>query len=245
MLDFLIKRSGQLAWLVAGVFLGLAASQATASTLSWNTGDIGTSYSQSLTLSCDNLTNCSGTPWTGVSLSMSAVLKLVQYDAGTNVWTFSAVLNNTSSVPTGVSAGGLVGFGFDTNVLNPSVALADTSLWPSTTGWTAGLGKISGSFPTQVCLWSGNNCQAGNDQLAPGKSATVYFTIASSLGTLSFDNFAAKMAGVYCTDSTDGSSSCSYEFGTPVSTVPIPATGFLLIGALGGLGLMRKRRKAA
>ncbi len=30
-----------------------------------------------------------------------------------------------------------------------------------------------------------------------------------------------------------------------ITTVPVPAAGFLLLGALGGLGMMRRRRKAA
>lgn len=40
-----------------------------------------------------------------------------------------------------------------------------------------------------------------------------------------------------------GGLSHSYSLGTPISTVPLPAAGFLLFGALGGLGFVARRRR--
>ena len=46
--------------------------------------------------------------------------------------------------------------------------------------------------------------------------------------------------------SWDTSSSTGFDFEGTVATVPVPAAGFLLLGALGGLGFAgRRRRKAA
>jgi hypothetical protein len=44
---------------------------------------------------------------------------------------------------------------------------------------------------------------------------------------------------------TSGQVNGPVGFDFAVSPVPVPAAGFLLIGALGGLGLMRRRRKTA
>ncbi len=43
---------------------------------------------------------------------------------------------------------------------------------------------------------------------------------------------------------TQGPSGTTVSF-SATTVVPVPAAGFLLLGALGGLGLMRRRRKAA
>ena len=54
------------------------------------------------------------------------------------------------------------------------------------------------------------------------------------------DNFVIKRIRLVYDEPTESGSAAS----APVAPVPLPAGGILLVGALGGLGLMRRRRKA-
>jgi len=68
--------------------------------------------------------------------------------------------------------------------------------------------------------------------------ATKSFTALGTVSGVGFDD----TAGVLTFTAQGGQSSVSFSATT---VVPIPAAGLMLLGALGGLGMLRRRRKAA
>lgn len=61
-------------------------------------------------------------------------------------------------------------------------------------------------------------------------------------GTLQANGLMSNPASAYVWDGALGPQYTNYAF--RMSEVPLPATGLLLLGALGGLGLLRRRRGA-
>lgn len=209
--------------IAATAALVVASWAGAASAATVTTGDVGTSWTVDFTCSVD--AGCSG-------VTEQAVFTLtgVASTATQTVWSMSMVLTNTSSTSNFLTA-----IGFNTD---PDAVMSNVS--GSGTIWDGGAGSIP-STTTELCVWDGNNCSAGNNHyLGTGASDTVTFDLTTALSTsLSFDNYAVKAVSV--------AGGPSYEFGgTEVPPVPLPATGILLIGALGGLGLAKRRwRKAA
>jgi hypothetical protein len=64
----------------------------------------------------------------------------------------------------------------------------------------------------------------------------TYYPVGGIFSNVSSVTFSSSTGGTVRIDTINAS---------PVSTIPLPAAGFLLVGALGGLGLMGRRRKAA
>ena len=81
---------------------------------------------------------------------------------------------------------------------------------------------------------------------ADSTTATCNFNDLGGLGTYSPDNALATIStDVAFSSVTFSSGSNAFEYVIQTAAVPVPAAGLLLVGALGGLAGLRRRRKAA
>ena len=115
-------------------------------------------------------------------------------------------------------AGAAFGFEFTASSL-PQPTLLTTTI------------NIVGDFTDLVIVWSA-------DMIIDGGDTAV--TIAPATST----DFTLTVSPMYLLTSYSAASNGG-EIDYRISAVPVPAAGFLLLGALGGLGMMRRRRKTA
>jgi hypothetical protein len=89
--------------------------------------------------------------------------------------------------------------------------------------------------------WPSSNSQ---DRLNPGESSTFRLKNTTLAGFFQGDNFAMIHANALgaATARTTGGTSTKYT-GT-IAPVPVPAAGLMLLGALGGLAALRRRKAA-
>ncbi len=221
-----------------GAFLGPQA--ATAATVS--VGDVGSTVNVGFT--CDAGDPC---PDSGnsplVDLSATAAFTFDSFtDNGVSTFAdFTVVLSNTST--DGTSRITALGFATDPDgsIGSPVDGNADGINWNVGSGFISGFNGI-----VELCAFATNSCTSASggasNGVQAGASDTFGFTLtfAGVIDSFSIDNFAIKVASV------ENSNGGSYEFGgDEIPPVPIPAAGFLLIGALGGLVGLRRRRKTA
>ena len=139
----------------------------------------------------------------------------------------------------------------DTNTINSTYSIFSQTGWilAAKTDGTGGNGNITfGTKPTAgdaTGAWSLNN---------PNGYTEIFITLVqgNSFAAFLLDTTKTLAGGFWATSGPGGSvqglshSSVYYRgTGTPPSTIPVPAAGLLLVGALGGLLASKRRRKTA
>jgi hypothetical protein len=170
---------------------------------------------------------------------LKAVLTWTVTNILNNTWSFSVLIDNQSVALPTANSNRIVSFGFATD---PNA----TNLAISTAGWggsTTNLAPHSPTFAIEACVFAGNNCAGGgNNGVFAGLMQTVNLSFNAGPAPLTFTEFTTRWQSIDVTG-PDGRPAGSIVIGpTPI---PVPAAGFLLIGALGGLAALSRRRRAA
>lgn len=143
----------------------------------------------------------------------------------------------------------LIGFGgptltsatFANVATNTGDGITNTCFNASSCG--GGGGFTGGSFNSYTF---GTLVRIGTNGSASGLNTSVAFDIdLAGLTAADFTTLGLRVQTVGASpDGGGGSLKLRNDDPTTVSTVPVPAAGVLLIGALGGLGLLRRRKSA-
>lgn len=104
-------------------------------------------------------------------------------------------------------------------------AVATVNQFQSSWGFTGGVQLVSEQLGV---LWN----------VAQGVNSTEVFNFLIAAGDIVYFDW------IYGTPYATGLSKPQINFAVTAAVVPLPAAGFLLIGALGGLALLRRRRAA-
>ena len=147
--------------------------------------------------------------------------------------------------------------GLTAGIAGRIVNAVDTFSFVSNTAFSMNFVDLADLFGVDIddCAgFDGSDCSAGSANNEPGRTArfslhdgvttthSADFTSTVAAGTSIFSNVSAGTY-TFSIDGRSGPAGSAYDIA--ISAVPIPATGLLLFGALGGLGLVRRKRKAA
>ena len=154
-------------------------------------------------------------------------------------WRFDVILSNLTSITTeGMNR--LTSWGFNTT---PDTIKAEETFQAA---WDIAKGTVpSGLGKYEVCVVAGPNCSGGaGGGLAEDSNLkfSLVVTTASDTSSLTFDSFFVR----YQSAGVNSAGSTAFTGGEiPVPAVPLPAAGFLLLTALGGLAALRRRTAAS
>jgi hypothetical protein len=180
-------------------------------------------------------------------LTATQTIKLESFTAGTNVFSFSYTMTNTSS---GVVTGSrLVGFGFDTAPeLVQAGSLANPADLFGSTGFTQ---SISGGVNVDFCV-STNNCSGGGGTgVTKGNSTSGTFTLNFADGAIApvvtVDEFTARFQDIvavgFANSGIAGGNPGGGFINPTVGAVPVPGAVWLFGSGIAGLGMLRLRRR--
>jgi hypothetical protein len=225
--------------LAALVSMAVGAGSASAATLtpgSVSVTSADANFSWIVDFSCTAAAPCVGGTPPG-DLAAKAIFTLTSVVVGpANVrWAIDLTLANVSA--SGV-AGFLTALGFAADPTATMTAFLNNA---SGTNWSGGNGIIPGFASTELCVRDGTGCgDVSNNFMTAGVSDTMSFVLRTSglNDSLTLTDFAVRMAGA-------GPADRRYQFGGTVAPIPLPAAGGMLLAGLAGLGLIRRKRKAA
>jgi hypothetical protein len=145
-------------------------------------------------------------------------------------WNFSLSLQNNAD-----SGGRITSWGFDTTPTASNFTISSP-----TTGWSAGGGQ--GPMTVDHCSFAGSqNCAGGGGGgLIQGPPLEFSFSFESSEDEVTLDNFLTRWQSVGTNNQLSTVLSA-----TPATPIPLPAAGWLLLTAVGGMGLAARRRRKA
>lgn len=213
-------------------------------------GLLSVSPASALTLTFDEFSTSSNNPATGAS----GLVELIFSDVAGAARVDATVTNttDTTSFGAGATASKLTGFGFD---LLSGVAFAGTFVAGTFLDETLLNAAFNPFGSLDLAFADNSNFLGGNANSALPEGQQDTFSFGLSLG--GFGNAAGLEAAFSDAFSNSGlnaglrfqqvnadAGSDKLLLGTQIAPVPLPATGLLLIGALGGIGLVRRRRKA-
>lgn len=156
-------------------------------------------------------------------------------------WSFSGTLTNTSSVDSRVS---LTGFdttsGIDIGASEAGGAFSRVSS-----------GKLPQGLNADICLKNtgGANCAGGGGSGAWNAGDTLAFTFTIQLlegvGELGLDDFSVRYQSISGIDFGSSGVGGATSVAFLPAEIPLPASAWLLLSALTGLGLVKKSRRGA
>jgi hypothetical protein len=154
-----------------------------------------------------------------------------------NRWTFSVLIDNNSPD----TDARITSFGFTTDPSASNITVQGSD-WQAAAP-NANLGAGYQNLNIDDCIFDGNNCQGGgNEGVTSAATDTVIFSFDYVAGPLTFTDFATRWQSISVTDPNDPNGAPATSLVIVPSIVPLPAAGLLLIGALGGLASLRRRR---
>ncbi len=163
-----------------------------------------------------------------------------------NRWSFTVAAYNSSpnSLWSLFTSNRITSFGFATDA---SIGNLRVDGWDAL-DWGASIGTFAAGYQNYGCVFDGPNCQASTlDGVSGGGHDAVDFSFNyGAEGPLTFTSFATQWQGTSVTDPNNPrGTATSIVLASATAPVPLPAAGLLLLGALGGLALMSRRKGAA
>jgi len=215
------------------------------------------SESLAITLTFDDSSTSSNNPLTGASASVD--FSFADISAGLAKVTVD-VSNTTGSIPSfgaGATEATLTGFGFD---LLSGVSLASPDGFMATGNLDTLLtdADFNPFGDLDVAIADNNNFVGGNANSAveEGESSSAMFNLAftgyadalaleAAFASAFADPVNTLQAGVRFQQVNEGAGSDKLIYNPTIAPVPLPAAGWMLVAALGGLGAINHRKKSA
>lgn len=183
-------------------------------------------------------TDRDGNVYENVGSTFTWALDNVTENVAEETFTYNFILNIFNRSLGDTDENRITAFAFGTSptltIDDITVASGDTT-YKVTDSFQAGFQNL---FGIDLCVFASNkNCQSASSEfVGSGESIDLQLGLTVASSTLDFTGFAVRMASL-----AEGDSAV-FEHSS-VTPIPLPAAGWLLLGGLGGLAMLRRRRK--